>query len=86
MTTSTAPTIAPATYCIDPVRSTIRFAAKAMFLTVRGTFTVREGTITVADDVTRSTVTRTSSSPAARSRPTPSPASSACTAPTSGSP
>jgi polyisoprenoid-binding protein YceI len=59
MTTSTAPTVAPATYCIDPARSTIRFAAKAMFLTVRGTFTVREGTITVADDVTRSTVTAT---------------------------
>jgi polyisoprenoid-binding protein YceI len=57
MTTSTAPTIAPATYCIDPVRSTIRLAAKATFLTVRGTFTVREGTITVADDITRSTVT-----------------------------
>ncbi len=59
MTTSTAPTIAPATYRIDPARSTIRFAAKAMFLTVRGTFTVREGTITVADDVTRSAVTAT---------------------------
>lgn len=61
MTASTAPAIAPATYVIDPGRSRIEFIAKAMFglLTVRGTVTVRDGTIVVADDVTRSTVTAT---------------------------
>jgi polyisoprenoid-binding protein YceI len=61
MTASTAPAIAPATYRIDPTRSTVRFVAKGMFglLPVRGTFTVREGTIVVADDVNRSTVTAT---------------------------
>ena len=50
---------APAAYRIDPARSTVRFVAKAMFFAVRGTFTVREGTIVVADDVTCSTVTGT---------------------------
>jgi polyisoprenoid-binding protein YceI len=59
MTASTAPAIAPATYRIDPARSTVRFVNKAMFFTVRGTFTVREGTIVVADDITRSTATAT---------------------------
>ncbi|MDT5009947.1 MAG: hypothetical protein QOH57_1564 [Mycobacterium sp.] len=58
MTASTTPAIAPAAYRIDPARSTVRFVNKAMFglLPVRGTFTVREGTIVVADDVARSTV------------------------------
>ena len=50
---------APAAYRIDPARSTVRFVAKAMFFAVRGTFTVRDGTIVVADDVTCSTVTGT---------------------------
>jgi polyisoprenoid-binding protein YceI len=61
MTASTAPAIAPATYRIDPTRSTVRFVSTGMFglLRVRGTFTVRDGTIVVADDVTRSTVTAT---------------------------
>lgn len=61
MTASTTPAIAPATYRIDPARSIIRFACKGMFGldTVRGTFTVRHGTIVVADEVTRSTVTAT---------------------------
>jgi polyisoprenoid-binding protein YceI len=61
MTASTAPAIAPATYRIDPARSTVRFVSKAMFglFRVRGTFTVREGAIVVADDITRSTVTAT---------------------------
>lgn len=61
MTASTRPATAPATYRIDPARSTIRFACKGMFglATVRGTFTVRHGTIVVAGDVTQSTVTAT---------------------------
>jgi len=61
MTASTAPAIAPATYRIDPARSTVRFVSTAMFglLRVGGTFTVREGTIVVADDVTHSSVTAT---------------------------
>ncbi len=61
MTASTAPAIAPATYRIDPARSTVRFVTKVMFglFRVRGTFAVRDGTIVVADDVTRSTVTAT---------------------------
>ena len=61
MTASTAPTIAPATYRIDLARSAIRFVSKALFglFRVRGTFTVRDGTIVVAEDVTRCTVTAT---------------------------
>lgn len=58
MTVSTTPTIAPATYRIDTDRSTVRFVSKIFgLLRVRGTFTVRDGTIVVADDVTHSTVT-----------------------------
>src|SRR4051794_29057996 len=59
MTASTAPTIAPATYLIDPARSTIRFVSKAVLglFRVRGTFPIRDGTIVAADDVPRSPVT-----------------------------
>lgn len=60
MTASTAPAIAPATYHIDTARSTVGFVSKIFgLLRVRGTFTVRDGTIVVADDVTRSSVTAT---------------------------
>lgn len=59
--TTTLPAIAPATYRIDPTRSTIRFTVRGLFglATVRGTFTVRDGTIVVADEPARSKVDAT---------------------------
>jgi polyisoprenoid-binding protein YceI len=52
--TSTAvrPSIAAGTYLIDAARTTVRFAIREAFglTTCRGTFTVRDGTVKVADD------------------------------------
>jgi polyisoprenoid-binding protein YceI len=58
--TSTAvrPSIATGTYRIDASRTTVRFAIRETFglTTCRGTFTVRDGTVTVADDPAASSV------------------------------
>jgi polyisoprenoid-binding protein YceI len=59
MTTSTAAAIAPATYRIDPARSTVRFSAKGMFglVPVHGTFRIRHGVVVVTGNIAASTVT-----------------------------
>jgi polyisoprenoid-binding protein YceI len=56
--TVTRPSIATGTYRIDASRTTVRFAIREMFglTTCRGTFTVRDGTVTVADDPAMSSV------------------------------
>lgn len=58
MITNAAPAIAAGTYRIDPDRSAVRFRVTHSFGLgpVDGTFTVRDGQITVADDPTESTV------------------------------
>lgn len=58
MTTSVRPVVRPGTYRIDPTRSVVRFRATHAFglKPVDGTFTVDSGTLVVADDVNRSTV------------------------------
>jgi len=50
--------IRPGTYLIDPVRSSVRFTATHVFglRPVEGTFTVRSGTVVVAEEPRRSTV------------------------------
>jgi polyisoprenoid-binding protein YceI len=57
-TTATRPAIAAGTYTIDPARSTARFAIKEMWglVTVRGTFDVTGGTITVGEEPAGSAV------------------------------
>jgi polyisoprenoid-binding protein YceI len=60
MTTSTRPTIAAGTYRIDPTRSAVTFAIKELgLITVRGRLPVHAGTVVVADDRRRSSVTAT---------------------------
>jgi polyisoprenoid-binding protein YceI len=56
--TATRLAIAAGTYIVDPSRTSVRFAVKALWglATVRGTFDVRDGTIVVADDPARSSV------------------------------
>jgi polyisoprenoid-binding protein YceI len=58
MTTSIRPGIRPGTYLIDPTRSVVRFRATHMFglKPVDGTFSIDSGTLVVAEDVERSTV------------------------------
>ena len=57
----TSPAIAPGTYRLDPARSVIRADVPAMFglMTVRGTFRLRSGEVTVAGDTARSSVRAT---------------------------
>lgn len=59
MITDTGQAIAAGTYLIDPARSTIRFHTTHSFGLgpVSGTFAVRDGVITVADDPAASSVT-----------------------------
>jgi polyisoprenoid-binding protein YceI len=61
MTTTTRPAIAPGKYRIDLRNSRVAFIAKGFFglETVRGTFTIRNGDMAVADDLHRSTVRAT---------------------------
>lgn len=58
---SAAPAVAPGTYRLDPGRSTIRADVQAMFglLTVRGTFRLKSGEVTIAEDAARSIVRAT---------------------------
>ena len=55
------PTLASGTYRIDPARSRVRFAIKEAFglMTARGTFTIRDGTVTVSPDSSASSATAT---------------------------
>jgi polyisoprenoid-binding protein YceI len=57
-TTATRPAIAAGTYAIDPARSTARFAIKELWglMTVRGTFEVTGGAITVGAEPAGSAV------------------------------
>jgi polyisoprenoid-binding protein YceI len=59
--TTTAPALAPATYRIDPARSSVRFTAKELFglIKVPGAFPVTGGTVVVAEDLTLSRVSAT---------------------------
>jgi polyisoprenoid-binding protein YceI len=59
--TTATPAIAAGTYAIDPARSTARFAIKEMWglMTVRGTFDITGGTITVAPEPAGSAVRAT---------------------------
>jgi polyisoprenoid-binding protein YceI len=61
MTTVTSPAIAPGKYRIDLRNSRLAFTAKGIFglETVRGTFMIRDGDITVAPDLRRSAVRAT---------------------------
>lgn len=54
----TATDIRPGTFLVDPIRSAVRFTATHVFglKPVDGTMTVRCGTVTVADEPLRSTV------------------------------
>jgi polyisoprenoid-binding protein YceI len=54
--TTVSPAIAPATYRIDPARSTVRFSVAGMFglHTARGTFTIRDGTVLITEDPSQS--------------------------------
>jgi polyisoprenoid-binding protein YceI len=56
-----APAVAPGTYRLDPGRSTIRADVQAMFglMTMRGTFRLKAGEVTVAEDPARSSVRAT---------------------------
>lgn len=56
--TNTMTDIRPGTYTIDPTRSTVRFTATHVFglKPVDGTMAVRGGTVMVADEARRSTV------------------------------
>jgi polyisoprenoid-binding protein YceI len=56
--TNTITEIRPGTYTIDPARSAVRFTGRHVFglKPVHGTMTVRSGTVMVADDPRRSTV------------------------------
>lgn len=58
MTQQISTDIAPGTYLIDPARSSVRFTATHSFgrKPVDGTFTVRAGTVVVAAEPRRSTV------------------------------
>jgi polyisoprenoid-binding protein YceI len=55
------PAVAPGTYRLDPGRSTIRADVQAMFglLTVRGTFRLKSGEVTITEDAARSSVRAT---------------------------
>jgi polyisoprenoid-binding protein YceI len=58
MTTSTAAAaLKPATYRVDPDRSTVRFTAKGMFglVPVEGTFRIRHGAVFLSEDLEVST-------------------------------
>jgi polyisoprenoid-binding protein YceI len=60
MTTITHSTVAPGTYRIDPTRSTVAFAVRELgLITVRGRLPVHAGTVVVAEDRRRSSVTAT---------------------------
>jgi polyisoprenoid-binding protein YceI len=56
-----SPAVAPGTYRLDPARSTIRADVPAMFglLTVSGTFRLKSGEVTIAEDAARSSVRAT---------------------------
>jgi polyisoprenoid-binding protein YceI len=53
------PALAPGTYRIDPARSRVRFAIKEGFglMTARGTFTIRDGTVSVSASGSSATAT-----------------------------
>jgi polyisoprenoid-binding protein YceI len=57
----TSPAVAPGTYRLDPARSTIRADVPAMFgmLTVSGSFQLKSGEVTIAEDAARSSVRAT---------------------------
>ena len=59
--TTTLPAIAPATYRVDPSRSSVRFTARELFglIKVDGQISVTGGEIVVADDLTLSRVSAT---------------------------
>ena len=58
---ATTPPVAPGTYRLDPGRSTIRADVQAMFglLTVRGTFRLKSGEVTIAEEAACSGVRAT---------------------------
>jgi polyisoprenoid-binding protein YceI len=58
MTEPATPAVAPGNYRLDPPRTVIHADVQAMFglLTVRGTFRLRSGEVTIADDAARSSV------------------------------
>jgi polyisoprenoid-binding protein YceI len=58
MTEPATPAVPPGNYRLDPARTAIRADVQAMFglLTVRGTFRLRSGELTIADDAARSSV------------------------------
>jgi polyisoprenoid-binding protein YceI len=57
-TTATRPALIAGTYQIDPTRTTVTFSMREWYglLGVTGTFSVRDGTIVVADDPAASSV------------------------------
>jgi polyisoprenoid-binding protein YceI len=59
LTTASRPALAAGTYRVDPTRSRVRFTIKEAFglMTVRGTFTVRDGTVEIAANPTDSSTT-----------------------------